>query len=134
MAAVKGRDTGPELVLRRALHAHGLRYRIHPSDLPGRPDLINRPRRIALFVDGDFWHGNPSDWRRRGFDSMESQFRQANRDHWSAKLRRNIERDREVTKALEATGWRVVRIWESEIKAELDAVVDRIVTLWNAPA
>src|SRR4051794_40927916 len=101
MAAVAGRDTRPELALRRALHARGLRYRVHARDVLGRPDLVNRARRVAVFVDGDFWHGNPAEWQRRGFDSMEEQFPAAKREHWAAKLTRNIERDREVTAALE---------------------------------
>ena len=61
MAAVKGRDTSPELALRRALHGRGLRFRVNPRDVVGKPDIVNRSRRIAIFVDGDFWHGNPSD-------------------------------------------------------------------------
>lgn len=131
MASVRGRDTRPELRLRRALHARGLRYRTHPPDLAGRPDLVNRSRRIAVFVDGDFWHGNPADWKRRGFDSMEAQFRTGNRDRWIAKLRRNVERDREVTERLEAEGWLVIRVWESEVKTDLEAVVERVVSLWR---
>lgn len=130
MATVKGRDTRPELRLRRALHARGLRYRTHAPDLAGRPDLVNRSRKIALFVDGDFWHGNPDDWKRRGFDSMEAQFRAGNRERWIAKLRRNVERDREVTALLETQGWLVIRVWESEVKADLEAVADRIASLW----
>jgi DNA mismatch endonuclease (patch repair protein) len=132
MAAVRGRDTGPELALRRALHALGCRYRVHPRDVIGRPDLVNRSRRIAVFVDGDFWHGNPAEWRRRGFDSLEAQFPAAKRAHWAAKLRRNIERDREVTGALEARGWRVVRVWESEVRADPLAVAQGIAASWYA--
>lgn len=131
MASVKGRDTRPELRLRRALHARGLRYRTHAPDLAGRPDLVNRSRKIALFVDGDFWHGNPDDWKRRGFDSMEAQFRAGNRDRWIAKLRRNVERDREVTALLEAEGWLVIRVWESEVKTDLETVANRIASLWR---
>lgn len=131
MASVKGRNTRPELALRRALHARGLRYRVHPGDVPGKPDLVNRSRKIAIFLDGDFWHGNPEDWKRRGFSSMEAQFRTGNRDRWTAKLRRNIERDREVTERLTAEGWIVIRVWESEVKADLEAAVDRIAARWR---
>lgn len=130
MAAVKSRDTAPELALRRALHGRGLRFRVHSGEVLGRPDIINRSKRLAIFVDGDFWHGNPSDWTRRGFDSMEAQFRSANRKRWVAKLRRNMERDREVTSQLESEGWTVLRFWESEVRDDLDSVVDRITALW----
>jgi DNA mismatch endonuclease (patch repair protein) len=132
MAAVKGRDTSPELALRKALHRRGLRYRIHPGKVAGRPDIVNRRRRIAVFVDGDFWHGNPADWKRRGFDSMEDQFRSAKRERWVAKLRRNIERDREVTELLQSEGWTVLRFWESEVRDNLEAVVDRVTARWKA--
>ncbi len=130
MASVRGRDTRPELALRKALHGRGLRFRVQPGRVFGRPDIVNRSRRLAIFVDGDFWHGNPDDWTRRGFDSMEAQFRAGNRERWIAKLRRNMERDREVTARLEAEGWTVVRVWESEVRADLDAVVERIVAAW----
>lgn len=131
MAAVKSRDTSPELALRRALHRRGLRFRVSPGEVPGRPDVVNRSKRLAVFVDGDFWHGNPDDWARRGFDSMEAQFRSANRERWVAKLRRNMERDREVTSQLGSEGWTVLRFWESEVRGDLDAVVDRITALWE---
>jgi DNA mismatch endonuclease (patch repair protein) len=130
MAAVRGRDTTPELLLRRAMHARGLRYRVHPRDVYGKPDLVNRARRIAVFIDGDFWHGNPAEWKRRGFDSMEAQFASDQRVRWIAKLRRNIERDHEVTAALEGDGWRVFRVWESEVRSDPDRVADRIAADW----
>lgn len=132
MAAVRGRDTRPELALRRALHARGLRYRVHPRDVIGRPDLVNRRRRIAVFVDGDFWHANPAEWERRGFDSMEAQFPEAKRAEWVAKLSRNMARDDKVNAALKADGWYVVRVWESEIRANPDDVAQKIATEWLA--
>jgi DNA mismatch endonuclease, patch repair protein len=103
---------------------------VHSKAVVGRPDIVNRSRRVAIFVDGDFWHGNPDDWARRGFESMEAQFRSANRDRWVAKLNRNMERDREVTSRLETDGWVVLRVWESQIRSDLDAVVDQIAALW----
>jgi DNA mismatch endonuclease (patch repair protein) len=131
MAAVKSRDTSPELALRRALHGRGLRFRVNPGGVMGRPDIVNRSKRLAIFVDGDFWHGNPDDWARRGYESMEAQFRPANRERWVAKLRRNMERDRNVTSQLEAEGWTVIRVWESELRGDLDPVVKRIVAAWE---
>src|SRR4051794_18547586 len=100
MAAVRGKDTRPEMLLRRALHARGCRYRVHARDVTGRPDLVNRRRKVAVFVDGDWRHGNPAEWRRRGFDSLEAQFRGDQRAKWVTKLRRNIERDQEVNRSL----------------------------------
>ena len=88
MAAVKGRDTVPEIRLRRELHRRGLRYRLR-SKLPGKPDLVFSRARVAVFVDGDMWHGRG--WRERGFSSMEEQFAgHRNPDFWIAKIRRNV--------------------------------------------
>lgn len=130
MAAVHGRDTRPEVALRQVLHARGLRYRVHPRDVPGRPDLVNRRRKVAVFVDGDFWHGNPDEWRRRGYDSMEAQFPASKRDHWTTKLKRNVARDAEVNEALRQQGWRVVRVWESDVQTDIGAAVERIEAAW----
>ncbi len=123
MAAVRGKDSRAEMLLRSELHRRGVRYRLHAKDVMGRPDIVVRSRRVAVFVDGDFWHGNAH--RLRGLDRMEDLFPN-NREWWMKKLRRNMERDREVTVALQADGWRVVRVWESEIlhgpKTAADAV------------
>ena len=130
MASVRGRDTRPELALRRALHTRGLRYRLHPQDVPGRPDLANRSRKVAIFVDGDFWHANPAEWERRGFSSMEAQFPKDKRTDWVAKLKRNAERDAEVNAVLSADGWQVIRVWESEIRSNPNGVADAIARQW----
>src|SRR3954470_20834591 len=99
MSAVRGKDSKAEMSLRRELHRRGLRYRLHARDVVGKPDLVVRSRRVAVFVDGDFWHGNAH--RVRGLDRMEDLFPN-NREWWMQKLRRNIERDREVTTRLVA--------------------------------
>lgn len=113
MAAVKSKNTRPEMLLRRQLHALGLRYRVHPS-LPGRPDIAFTRAHLAVFVDGDFWHGHG--WRDRGFDSLESQFAGHRDPHtWITKIRRNIERDGEVNRALERAGWKVHRVPASRV-------------------
>ena len=83
MAAVRNKDSKAELALRRQLHARGLRYRLHARDLPGRPDLVIRKYRLAVFVDGDFWHGNA--WKVRGLARFEDQF-PSNRDFWVEKF------------------------------------------------
>lgn len=124
MAAVRNKDSKAELALRRALHARGVRYRLHAKDVPGRPDIVFRSRRIAVFVDGDYWHGNA--WRLRGLPSLEEMF-PTNRDFWVAKIERNMARDREVNQELAARGWTVVRIWESDVLANPDEAAGRVV-------
>jgi DNA mismatch endonuclease (patch repair protein) len=123
MAAVRNKDSKAELALRRELHARGMRFRLHARDVPGRPDLVIRKYRLAVFVDGDFWHGNA--WRLRGLSRFEDQF-PSNQDFWVKKIRRNMERDAEVTAALVASGWAVVRVWESEVFAGTSAAADRV--------
>src|SRR6478735_588196 len=122
MSGVRDRDTRPELALRRAVHAR---------NVPGRPDVVNRARKVAVFVDGDYWHGNPDEWRRRGFDSLEAQFPEPKRAFWVTKIESNMKRDREVNEILAAAGWTVVRAWESELRADLKAVVDRVSAAWG---
>ncbi len=108
MRAVKSRDTGPELKVRRAAHALGLRFRLERADLPGKPDLVFPARRVALFVHGCFWHGH--DCPRGG------RVPQANRAYWIAKLARNVMRDVASAKALRRLSWKPVVIWECETK------------------
>jgi DNA mismatch endonuclease (patch repair protein) len=103
----KKRDTGPELALRRQLHRLGLRYRVDAAPLPGlrrRADIVFRPVRIAVFLDGCFWHGCPD---------HGSQPR-TNRAWWKAKLSRTRARDRDTDRRLREAGWRPIRIWEHE--------------------
>ena len=123
MASVQAKDTKPELAIRRRLWAQGYRYRTHYAKVIGKPDLVFVRARIAVFIDGDFWHGNA--WRLRGLQSLEDLF-PTNTDWWVAKIRRNMERDREVTAALEREDWRVLRFWESDVARDADAVVDEI--------
>lgn len=114
MRRVHGRDTAPEMKLRRALWRAGLRYRACPKDVLGKPDLVMASRRLAIFVDGDFWHGNQ--WRRRGLSSLVGQFHKtASRSYWVDKIERNMKRDCSVTARLLEQGWTVVRYWESDL-------------------
>jgi len=125
MAAVRARDTRPEMALRRALFARGFRYRASPRRVPGTPDIVFLRAKVAVFVDGDFWHGNA--WRSRGAASTDDMLaRWRNPDFWRAKIRANVERDRRVDAELLLSGWRVVRLWESEIAADLAACVGRV--------
>lgn len=125
MAAVRGKDSKAELALRRALYARGLRYRLHARDVTGRPDLVIRSRRLAVFVDGDFWHGN--EHLRRGLPSLADLF-PTRTEWWVAKIERNMQRDREVDKALTAQGWTVVRIWESDVLQNPEQAADKVLT------
>jgi DNA mismatch endonuclease (patch repair protein) len=119
MAKVRNKDSRAELTLRRALHAAGLRYRLHAPDVLGRPDLVIRSRRLAVFVDGDLWHGNPDEVRRRGRASLAELF-PTRTDWWVAKIERTAERDREVTAALREQGWTVLRLWEHDVLRDPD--------------
>lgn len=119
MARQRTRDTDPEVALRRILHARGLRYRLD-LPLPGLPrrraDLTFTSQRVIVFVDGCFWHGCPEHgtWPKR------------NDEWWAAKLRRNVERDRETDLLLQTAGWVVLRIWEHEAP---ERAADRVETL-----
>ncbi len=123
MAAVRAKDTKPELALRRYLHAKGLRFRIHDKRFTGRPDLVFVRARIAVFVDGDFWHG--AGWKERGLKGYEEQF-PSRREWWVAKIARNMERDSQVNRVLESQGWIVMRVFTSQLSTDLPTVADRI--------
>lgn len=108
MARVRGRDTGPELLVRRALHAAGYRFRVNVRDLPGTPDLAFTRRRIAVFVHGCFWHGHDC---ARG-----SRLPKTNADYWRAKIARNRARDSATEVALALDGWTALTVWECELR------------------
>lgn len=119
MAAVASGHTAPEVRLRKALYAVGVRgWRCHYRPAPGTPDLAWRRLRVAVFVDGAFWHGHPS--RHRPGRSGE---------YWDEKIARNVERDRRADRELARLGWAVERIWDFEIQRDLDGVVERVATL-----
>jgi DNA mismatch endonuclease (patch repair protein) len=118
MQRQKTRDTEPELALRRLLHARGLRYRVDAQPLPAlrrRADLVFRPSRVAVFVDGCFWHGCPEHGRRPT---------NANPDYWSAKVARNAARDAETDHMLRAAGWLPIRAWEHADPATVADLVE----------
>jgi DNA mismatch endonuclease (patch repair protein) len=117
MSAVKSRDTGPEMELRKALYGHGVRgWRCNYKRAAGRPDIAWPARRVAVFVDGAFWHGHPS--RHKPGRSGE---------YWDRKIERNVERDRQVDRELREEGWEVLRVWDFEIRKDLQSVVERVV-------
>jgi DNA mismatch endonuclease, patch repair protein len=118
MARVRGKDTGIERLVRSALHRRGLRFRKHPKDLPGRPDVVFRPAKVAVFIDGDFWHG----YRFEEWEDELSGF-------WRRKIRGNLERDERKFAELRDQGWAVVRLWQHEVEQDLDGCIEKIVGL-----
>ncbi len=108
MRAVKSKDTKPEWIVRRLLHAAGFRYRLHVKNLPGKPDLVFPTRRKVVFVHGCWWHGHDC---ARGARPAKT-----NACFWSTKIARNVDRDREHLAALRADGWKAHVVWECEIK------------------
>jgi DNA mismatch endonuclease (patch repair protein) len=121
MASVRTKDTDPEVRLRRALWASGVRgWRLHPRDVPGKPDLIWRSKRTAVFVDGAFWHGHPDFYR-----GQSGAF-------WDQKIASNRERDARVNEALGRLGWRVVRVWDFEVERDPASCVQRIAAALNS--
>jgi DNA mismatch endonuclease (patch repair protein) len=117
MRAVKSRDTSPELVVRRAAHALGFRFRLGGSGLPGRPDLVFAKRRKVIFVHGCFWHGHAC---KRG-----ARLPTANASYWSAKIERNRSRDGASLTKLAELGWLALTIWECEL-AEREGLAKRL--------
>jgi DNA mismatch endonuclease (patch repair protein) len=111
-------STKPELALRRELHRRGLRFRVHHAGLPGRPDIAFTRARLAVFVDGCFWHACPE----------HGTLPRNNRDWWRAKLDRNVTRDRAKDAALDELGWVVLHVWEHEAMA---AAADRVEAAWR---
>ncbi|MBW3618122.1 MAG: very short patch repair endonuclease [Proteobacteria bacterium] len=125
MARVRGKNTGPELALRRLLHAAGYRYRLHDPNLPGRPDLVFPRKRAAVFVHGCFWHGHHCP---RGARAPK-----ANAAYWSAKIARNRARDTEAVASLAVQGWTAYAVWECELKQPA-VVLARLQAALGAPA
>lgn len=119
MARVKAKDTSFELLLRKALWARGLRYRANDKTVFGKPDIVFKKKKIAVFIDSEFWHGK---------DLLENKnIPKTNNDFWLKKLKRNIERDREVNEFLTGENWKVIRIWSKDLKKNLSVHVERII-------
>lgn len=117
MSRIKGKDTGPERAISALLAAKGLLFETHCRDLPGRPDFVFRSERLAVFVDGDFWHG----WRFPLWRGKLS-------EKWQEKIAANRARDQRNFRKLRGQGWRVVRIWEHQVENDPDLCVVRIVS------
>jgi DNA mismatch endonuclease, patch repair protein len=109
MRSVKSKDTTPEIKVRRLLYRAGYRYRIHRANLPGKPDIVFVSRRAAIFIHGCFWHQHPG--------CPHAARPSSNNDYWTKKLNRNVERDKTHMEALQELGWRVLTVWECEIRS-----------------
>jgi DNA mismatch endonuclease (patch repair protein) len=120
MQAIRSRDTKPERVLRRLLHAQGLRYRVAAQPLPGlrrTADIVFRPAKVAVFIDGCYWHGCPEHYVAP----------KTNPGYWSGKVAGNVARDRDTDRRLAEAGWTVLRFWEHESAEECASTVLRVV-------
>lgn len=109
MRQIRAENTVPEVLLRRLLHRAGYRFRLHKVELPGKPDLAFPSRKAVIFVHGCFWHQHHT--------CMDGHIPESRRDYWVPKLNRNIERDKQVIRKLKAIGWRVLVVWECELKS-----------------
>ena len=123
MAGIKGRDTKPEVLIRKALYAAGFRFRLHRKDLPGSPDIVLPGRRIAVFVHGCFWHAHPG--------CRYAKIPATRREFWETKLAANVERDRRARDALLSAGWRVLVIWECATRSPaVRNIISEFLTRW----
>jgi DNA mismatch endonuclease (patch repair protein) len=118
MSRIRGKNTKPELLLRKALWKKGVRYRLDNKKLPGKPDVSIQKYKLAIFIDGEFWHGYNWDERKGNIKS--------NRGFWVPKIERNMQRDREVNRQLNTMGYTVFRFWEKEIKNELNTCINDV--------
>ena len=134
MSAIRSKDTKPEMIVRRGLWKRGFRYRLNYKRLPGRPDLVLKKYRTCIFVNGCFWHGHRVDLNT--IDSSECcKIPRTNRDFWIAKIRRNMERDREELQRLTQMGWHSITVWECELKPSkreetLDSIAYTLNHIW----
>lgn len=119
MSKIRSKNTKPEILLRKSLWAKGLRYRVNVKSLPGSPDIVIRRYKLAIFIDGEFWHGYNWDEKK---DTIKS-----NRDFWIPKIERNMQRDFQNNLKLKADGWIVLRFWEHQVKKELQKCLEAII-------
>ena len=134
MAAIRGKNTKPELIVRKGLWSRGFRYRLNYRRLPGHPDLVLRKYRTCIFVNGCYWHGHNVE-----LSTMESstccKIPNTNREFWIAKIRRNKERDKEKQRELAKMGWHCITVWECELKPSkreqtLDSIAFTLNHIW----
>ena len=128
MSCIHSKNTRPEILLGKLLWRQGIRYRKH-YEIAGRPDFVVVSRRVAIFVDGDFWHGH--NWKLRGFKNLKAELA-SYKKFWANKIRNNIKRDKNANKLLRKDGWRVLRFWESELKRRPDKIIKKILLVHQA--
>lgn len=129
MGAIRGTDTKPEIVLRKALWRRGFRYRKNLRSLPGKPDIVLAKYRICIFVDSEFFHGKDfySGYQSRKYTSLKEQLEHSNHpEFWLKKITGNIEHDRSVTEQLESEGWKVIRFWSKDVLRNTDSCISKI--------
>jgi len=113
MSRIRSKNTKVELIFRKILHAKGFRFRIHYNGLIGKPDIAFTKHKIAIFIDGDFWHGREYEKRKKTYN-----------DFWRRKIERNMERDRATNRKLKSLGWEVFRVWGTEIEKRPEKYVE----------
>lgn len=120
MSGIRSRNTAPELMVRRGLHAHGFRYRLHVKELPGSPDIVLPKWKTVLFVNGCFWHGHPCHLFRLPSTRQE---------WWRAKIEINIKRDARITETLSSHSWKILTVWECAIRGRTARGIQETVSL-----
>lgn len=118
MSRIKGKDTKPELLLRKLLHRRGFRFRLHDKKLAGKPDIVLPRYRTVIFVNGCFWHRHPG--CRYAYTPKSRQ------EFWSSKFEATVKRDKEKEERLKTEGWEVIVVWECELKKNADKMADKI--------
>lgn len=127
MSCIPSKGTRPEITLGKELWKNGLRYRKHYK-IAGRPDFVLVSKKIAIFVDGDFWHGN--NWRLRGLKSLSAEL-SSYKKFWRDKIKNNIQRDNKANKELRKNGWHTLRFWESDLKKKPAKIVKKILKAYG---
>ncbi len=117
MQHIRSKDTSIEVKLRQALWSEGIRYRKNDKELPGKPDVVISKHKIVVFCDSSFWHGRDFE-KKKPVDT--------NHEYWDKKIRRNMERDKEVNKLLESIGWTVLRFWDVDINKQIEECVYKV--------
>ncbi len=121
MSHIKGKDTKPEILVRSFLFVHGFRYRLYRKDLPGKPDIVLPKYKTVIFINGCFWHGHSG--------CKYASIPETNREFWLSKISGNIERDKNTFSKLESLGWRVIIIWQCQLKSKTkDQTLNNLIT------
>lgn len=128
MSSIKSKDTKPEKIFGSSMWKLGLRYRKHYK-VTGRPDFVFLKAKIAVFCDGDFWHGN--NWKLRGMESLDEELSRYS-SFWKKKITRNIKRDKTVNETLKSKGWMVMRFWESDIKQDPNRCAQEVLSAYKS--